>query len=208
MFQRNGHHNRGSPVSKSSHCCQIFPGSMCHDGNDAYVGGNLRLSCANSGPSQTARSGVAIGITSTPHRQGSRILTFWKRQSRPWAALSFSTVLAFMAELFHWCPRGDSNPYDLRRYHLKVVRLPVPPPGQVYYLVLGRWLDSCRHLTRTRFGVRACRRRRSRRDDIVCCCRRCSGNLVAGRCCRWSLVGCRRFRRPGHHAKVTTCTTW
>ncbi len=26
-------------------------------------------------------------------------------------------------------PRGDSNPYDLRRYHLKVVRLPIPPPG-------------------------------------------------------------------------------
>ena len=28
-----------------------------------------------------------------------------------------------------WCPRGDSNPHDLRRYHLKVVRLPIPPPG-------------------------------------------------------------------------------
>src|SRR5690606_4334390 len=31
-----------------------------------------------------------------------------------------------------WCPRGDSNPYDSRRYHLKVVRLPIPPPGQVW----------------------------------------------------------------------------
>src|SRR5687768_547164 len=30
-----------------------------------------------------------------------------------------------------WCPRGDSNPHDLRRYHLKVVRLPIPPPGLV-----------------------------------------------------------------------------
>src|SRR5690606_19697845 len=30
-----------------------------------------------------------------------------------------------------WCPRGDSNPYDSRRYHLKVVRLPIPPPGHV-----------------------------------------------------------------------------
>ena len=29
-----------------------------------------------------------------------------------------------------WCPRGDSNPHDLSRYHLKVVRLPIPPPGQ------------------------------------------------------------------------------
>ena len=33
-----------------------------------------------------------------------------------------------------WCPRGDSNPYDLSRYHLKVVRLPIPPPGQVMRL--------------------------------------------------------------------------
>src|SRR5690606_13253119 len=31
--------------------------------------------------------------------------------------------------VLHWCPRGDSNPYDSRRYHLKVVRLPIPPPG-------------------------------------------------------------------------------
>src|SRR5690242_5660728 len=31
-----------------------------------------------------------------------------------------------------WCPRGDSNPHALRRYHLKVVRLPIPPPGQRY----------------------------------------------------------------------------
>ena len=29
---------------------------------------------------------------------------------------------------------GDSNPYDLSRYHLKVVRLPIPPPGQVMRL--------------------------------------------------------------------------
>src|SRR5690606_11925967 len=30
-----------------------------------------------------------------------------------------------------WCPRGASNPHDLSRYHLKVVRLPIPPPGHV-----------------------------------------------------------------------------
>src|SRR5690606_7082336 len=29
-----------------------------------------------------------------------------------------------------WCPRGDSNPHSRSRYHLKVVRLPIPPPGQ------------------------------------------------------------------------------
>src|SRR5690606_15181575 len=33
-----------------------------------------------------------------------------------------------------WCPRGDSNPHDLSRYHLKVVRLPIPPPGQIFTL--------------------------------------------------------------------------
>src|SRR6185369_1988670 len=31
-----------------------------------------------------------------------------------------------------WCPRGDSNPHTLRRYHLKVVRLPIPPPGLIF----------------------------------------------------------------------------
>src|SRR5690349_8774742 len=30
-----------------------------------------------------------------------------------------------------WCPRRDSNPHDSRRYHLKVVRLPIPPRGLV-----------------------------------------------------------------------------
>src|SRR6185312_4117429 len=30
---------------------------------------------------------------------------------------------------FSWCPRGDSNPHGVTRYHLKVVRLPIPPPG-------------------------------------------------------------------------------
>src|SRR5690606_6439174 len=38
------------------------------------------------------------------------------------------------ARRFVWCPRGDSNPHDRSRYHLKVVRLPIPPPGQVLHL--------------------------------------------------------------------------
>lgn len=29
-----------------------------------------------------------------------------------------------------WCRRGDSNSHDFRRYHLKVVRLPIPPRRQ------------------------------------------------------------------------------
>src|SRR3546814_7938086 len=35
-----------------------------------------------------------------------------------------------------WCPRGDSNPHDRSRYHLKVVRLPIPPPGQCLQQIL------------------------------------------------------------------------
>src|SRR4249919_3240788 len=31
-----------------------------------------------------------------------------------------------------WCPKGDSNPHDLSRYHLKVVRLPIPPSGHCF----------------------------------------------------------------------------
>ena len=76
-------------------------------------------------------------------------------------SLSFR-VSAILAETLHWCPRGDSNPYDLRRYHLKVVRLPVPPPGQVCCLVLDRRLGGCRHLTLTRGRSGGCRRRSCR----------------------------------------------
>jgi hypothetical protein len=28
-----------------------------------------------------------------------------------------------------WCPERDSNPYASRRQYLKLVRLPIPPPG-------------------------------------------------------------------------------
>ena len=30
-----------------------------------------------------------------------------------------------------WCAGEDSNLHALRRYHLKVVRLPVSPPAQI-----------------------------------------------------------------------------
>ena len=30
---------------------------------------------------------------------------------------------------FCWCPGGDSNSHAIRRYHLKIVCLPIPPPG-------------------------------------------------------------------------------
>ena len=31
--------------------------------------------------------------------------------------------------LADWCPGGDSNSHAIRRYHLKIVCLPIPPPG-------------------------------------------------------------------------------
>src|SRR6185437_10074999 len=54
-----------------------------------------------------------------------------KAKGRQSAAFRFRDSGGYPPEPSAWCPRGDSNPYDLRRYHLKVVRLPVPPPGQV-----------------------------------------------------------------------------
>jgi hypothetical protein len=33
-------------------------------------------------------------------------------------------------ELCLYCPGQDLNLHALRRYHLKVVRLPIPPPGR------------------------------------------------------------------------------
>ena len=36
-----------------------------------------------------------------------------------------------------WCPGGDSNPHALRRYHLKVVSLPISPPGHCASKKLG-----------------------------------------------------------------------
>ena len=43
--------------------------------------------------------------------------------------------------LCKWCPREDSNLHALRRYHLKVVRLPISPPGHcmVYYKTIFRF---------------------------------------------------------------------
>ena len=31
--------------------------------------------------------------------------------------------------LSNWCPGGDSNSHAIQRYHLKIVCLPIPPPG-------------------------------------------------------------------------------
>jgi hypothetical protein len=30
----------------------------------------------------------------------------------------------------YWCPEEDSNLHGITRQHLKLVRLPIPPPGQ------------------------------------------------------------------------------
>src|SRR5690606_34770918 len=68
-----------------------------------------------------------------------RILTL-----RPWARpCRRSSVCRAAARWSIWCPRGDSNPHDSRRYHLKVVRLPIPPPGQVC-LRSDAWIEGGR----------------------------------------------------------------
>ena len=37
-----------------------------------------------------------------------------------------------------WCPGGDSNSHAIRRYHLKIVCLPIPPPGHEVQLIENR----------------------------------------------------------------------
>ena len=42
------------------------------------------------------------------------------------------------ALIFNWCPGGDSNSHAIRRYHLKIVCLPIPPPGHELQLIENR----------------------------------------------------------------------
>lgn len=42
------------------------------------------------------------------------------------------------ALVFCWCPGGDSNSHAIRRYHLKIVCLPIPPPGHELQLIENR----------------------------------------------------------------------
>ena len=37
--------------------------------------------------------------------------------------------------LSYWCPGGDSNSHAIQRYHLKIVCLPIPPPGHEAELI-------------------------------------------------------------------------
>ncbi len=34
-----------------------------------------------------------------------------------------------------WCPGGDLNSHELPHYHLKVARLPIPPPGLIILII-------------------------------------------------------------------------
>jgi len=54
--------------------------------------------------------------------------------------------------LLPWCPRRDSNPHDFRRYHLKVVRLPIPPRGPETAARLRRAIETYSGT----FGVAGC----------------------------------------------------
>ena len=43
------------------------------------------------------------------------------------------------SSFFHnWCPGGDSNSHAIQRYHLKIVCLPIPPPGHEAELIAIR----------------------------------------------------------------------
>gem|GEM_PF-1081466 len=46
------------------------------------------------------------------------------------AADTINKKLQTKACSFYWCPGLDSNQHTLRRHHLKMVRLPISPPGQ------------------------------------------------------------------------------
>src|SRR3954454_11930620 len=50
------------------------------------------------------------------------------------------------------CPGQDLNLHELPRYHLKVVRLPIPPPGRVCGELYAA-LATCRETSTMRFGV-------------------------------------------------------
>ena len=41
------------------------------------------------------------------------------------------TRFPYAQEIKHWCPEWGSNPHALRRQHLKLVRLPISPSGQL-----------------------------------------------------------------------------
>ncbi len=39
-----------------------------------------------------------------------------------------------------WCERGDSNPHGFTRQILSLVRLPIPPLSQRYWIIQSGWL--------------------------------------------------------------------
>ncbi len=41
-----------------------------------------------------------------------------------------------------WCERGDSNPHGFTRQILSLVRLPIPPLSQRYWIIQSGWLFS------------------------------------------------------------------
>ena len=60
------------------------------------------------------------------------------------AALNEKSRKKILQLLFsNWCPGGDSNSHAIRRYHLKIVCLPIPPPGHEEQLIeiLRDWQD-------------------------------------------------------------------
>lgn len=124
-----------------------------------------------------------------------------KKPAKRRVILCFPDGVACLKTL-NWCPRGDSNPYDLRRYHLKVVRLPVPPPGQVCCSVFDRCLVGGRNLALT-FGSGRSGRLRSRNGTVAGWNGRRNFRARGGRgSCRRRVRRSRRFAQGAHHAQV------
>ena len=106
-----------------------------HEGNTSAADDNTEQKTAHQKPvcrsnkneKCFAETSAAIGTEPGQRRtrRNPRCRTTFKRKSRRNSA----------ALMFNWCPGGDSNSHAIRRYHLKIVCLPIPPPGHEVQLI-------------------------------------------------------------------------
>ena len=112
-----------------------------HEGNTSAADDNTEQKTAHQKPvcrsnkneKCFAETSAAIGTEPGQRRtrRNPRCRTTFKRKSRRNSA----------ALMFNWCPGGDSNSHAIRRYHLKIVCLPIPPPGHSCFSIKkdGLW---------------------------------------------------------------------
>ncbi len=106
-----------------------------HEGNTSAADDNTEQKTAHQKPvcrsnkneKCFAETSAAIGTEPGQRRtrRNPRCRTTFKRKSRRNSA----------ALMFNWCPGGDSNSHAIRRYHLKIVCLPIPPPGHSCFCI-------------------------------------------------------------------------